>query len=116
MPHAAGKPPLSAATGKFGDRIRERRYELDLSQEDLAERTALHWSYIGQVERGQNNLTLHNILRLAHVLEVDPGELIRGLEAPQYEVPPPGSVAEARRAKRRRLREKRLQAEDGQTP
>lgn len=114
MPHVAGKPPLSDATGQFGNRIRKRRYELDLSQEELAERTALHWSYIGQVERGQNNLTLHNILRLAHALDVDPGELVQGLQAPHYEVPPPGSVAEARRAKRRRLREQQVEAEAGE--
>ena len=44
------KPPLSPATGEFGRRVRARREQLGLSQEKLAERTTLHWSYIGQVE------------------------------------------------------------------
>lgn len=80
MPDApARKPPLSEATRTFGERVRERRHALGLSQEALADGTALHWSYLGQVERGQTNLTLHNILRLAAALDVDPGELVRGL-------------------------------------
>lgn len=56
---------------------------LGVSQETLAEHSELHWSYIGQIERGQNNLTLHNILRIAAVLGVDPGDLVRGLEPPR---------------------------------
>jgi hypothetical protein len=44
--------------------------------------TRLHWSYLGQVERGQRNVTLHNILRIAKMLEIDPGKLLRGLRAP----------------------------------
>lgn len=80
MPDAtARKPPLSEATRAFGERVRERRRALGLSQEALADGTALHWSYLGQVERGQTNLTLHNILRLAAALDVDPGELVKGL-------------------------------------
>lgn len=79
MPAPASKPPLSAATGEFGRRVRQRRLELELSQEELAESSELHWSYLGQVERGQNNLTLHNILRVAQALDVDPGVLVTGL-------------------------------------
>jgi len=48
----------------------------------LASESSLHWSYLGQVERGQRNVTLHNILKLAEVLRVDPGDLVRGLRAP----------------------------------
>ena len=55
-------------------------YEKPLSQEKLAERTTLHWSYIGQVERGQRNLSLHSILRIAHALDTDAGGLVSGLE------------------------------------
>lgn len=83
MPSAATKPPLSKATGELGKRVRQGRLELGISQEKLAERTGLHSSYIGQVERGQNNMTLHIILRLAVVLGVDPGELVRGLKPPR---------------------------------
>ena len=70
------KPPLSPATGEFGRRVRARREQLGLSQEKLAERTTLHWSYIGQVERGQRNLSL----RIAHALDTDAGGLVSGLE------------------------------------
>ena len=63
----------------IGQRIAQKRKELGLSQEALAEGSELHWTFIGQVERGQRNLSLHNILRVARVLDVDPGELVRGL-------------------------------------
>jgi transcriptional regulator with XRE-family HTH domain len=39
--------------------------------------------FIGQVERGRCNISLHNILKIAAGLELDPGELVRGLEAPE---------------------------------
>ncbi len=76
------KEAISDATRIFGERVRARRLELGKSQEQLAHDSSLHWSYLGQVERGQRNLTLHNILKLAEVLDVDPGELVRGLRAP----------------------------------
>ena len=79
MPRPSGKPPLSSATAEFGARVRQRRYELELSQEALADLSDLHWTYVGQVERGQRNITLHNIIRIADALNVDPGELVQGL-------------------------------------
>ncbi|WP_280527804.1 helix-turn-helix domain-containing protein [Actinomyces bowdenii] len=79
MPETPRKPPLSAATGEFGRRVRARREQLGLSQEALAERAGLHWTYVGQVERGRRNLSLHNLLRLAQALDTDPGELVRGM-------------------------------------
>ena len=83
MPAAAShKPPLSTATGEFGARVRARRKHLGLSQERLAEGTSLHWSYIGQVERGQINLSLHNIIKIASVLGIDPGDLVASLPTP----------------------------------
>lgn len=63
----------------LGERVRERRHELGLSQERLAEGTALHWSFIGRIERGQANLTLRNILRIADALDIDAGALVQGL-------------------------------------
>ena len=80
VPSLSPKSPLSAITGEFGRRVRLRREELELSQEKLAERCELHWTYIGQVECGQRNLSLHNIVRIAKGLVSDPGELVRGLE------------------------------------
>jgi transcriptional regulator with XRE-family HTH domain len=74
--------PRSSATEEFGARVRARRQELGKSQEQLADDSGLHWTFVGQVERGRRNLTLHNILKLAVGLEVDPGELVRGLVPP----------------------------------
>jgi transcriptional regulator with XRE-family HTH domain len=62
--------------------VRDRRQTLGLSQEQLADAAGLHWTFIGQVERGRRNIALHNILKVAAGLRVDPGELVRGLEAP----------------------------------
>jgi transcriptional regulator with XRE-family HTH domain len=73
------KPSVSEAARVLGERVRTRRHELGLSQEGLAEHSALHWSFIGRIERGQSNLTLNNIVRLAEVLDVDPSDLLRGL-------------------------------------
>jgi transcriptional regulator with XRE-family HTH domain len=81
MPTASA--PLSEATAEFGRRVRARRTELGLSQEALADIAQLHWTFVGQVERGRRNLTLHNILKLAAALQIDPAELIRGVPAPR---------------------------------
>lgn len=74
--------PISPATRAFGERVRARRHELGASQEDLADACGLHWTFIGQVERGRRNISLHNILKLAKGLAVDPCDLVRGLQAP----------------------------------
>jgi transcriptional regulator with XRE-family HTH domain len=75
-------PVLSAALEAFGQRIRARRTELGLSQEGLADIAGLHWTFVGQVERGRRNLSLHNLLKLAEALRIDPGKLVEGLTPP----------------------------------
>jgi transcriptional regulator with XRE-family HTH domain len=74
--------PLSPATKALGARVRARRLELGLSQEALADRAGVHWTFLGQVERGQRNLSLHNLLKVAAGLEIDPGDLVRELSPP----------------------------------
>lgn len=74
--------PLSPATQVLGERVRAQRRALGLSQEKLAHRCGVHWTFLGQVERGQRNLNLHNLLKLAHGLGVDPAVLVEGLEPP----------------------------------
>jgi transcriptional regulator with XRE-family HTH domain len=78
----SSKKPLSPATAEFGRRVRARREELGLSQEKLADAAGLHWTFVGQVERGQRNLTLHNILKLAAALETDSGQLVSKIAPP----------------------------------
>jgi transcriptional regulator with XRE-family HTH domain len=74
--------PISDAARIFGERVRARRQELGKSQEQLADDTGLHWTFVGQVERGRRNISLHNILKIAHGLLVDPGQLVKELRAP----------------------------------
>ncbi|GAB3168169.1 helix-turn-helix transcriptional regulator [Myceligenerans halotolerans] len=76
------KPPKSEAAKEFGARVRQRRQALGKSLEQLDEMGGGHWSFLGQVERGQRNPTLHNILKIAEALGVDPAELITGLRPP----------------------------------
>lgn len=53
---------------QFGQRIREERNRRRLSQEELADKAGVHRTYIGMVERGEKNITLLNIQRIAQAL------------------------------------------------
>ena len=60
----------------FGKHVRELRLAKGLSQEELAERAALHRNYVGGIERGERNLGLLNLVQLAHALSVKPAKLL----------------------------------------
>lgn len=60
----------------FGRRVRELRTQRGLSQEQLAELTSFHRTYIGMVERGERNLSLSNIASFAKVFELSISELM----------------------------------------
>jgi len=59
----------------FGRRIRDLRIERRLSQEALAERAGLHRNYVGGVERGERNVAIVNIVKLAASLDLSLAEL-----------------------------------------
>ncbi|MBI4769958.1 MAG: helix-turn-helix transcriptional regulator [Chloroflexi bacterium] len=61
---------------RFGRAVRRRRVMLGLSQEELAERAALHRTYISDIERGNRNLSLENIEKLALALDLTVSELM----------------------------------------
>ena len=64
----------------LGQRVRERRLKLGLTQEAVAERAGMHPVYISLVERGHRNPSLDNVVRLAVALQCDPGRLVTGLD------------------------------------
>jgi transcriptional regulator with XRE-family HTH domain len=64
---------------EFGKRVRERRVALGLSQMALADLVGLHFTYVSSVERGERNISLENIVRLADALDTDAGTLMSGL-------------------------------------
>ena len=55
---------------KFGNKVRNRRMELGLSQEELASRTGVHRTYIGMIERAEKNITLENIQKICKALNL----------------------------------------------
>lgn len=59
-----------------GDNLRAYRLERNLSQEDFADVLGVHRTYMGGIERGERNLTLKSLERIAMVLRVDPRELL----------------------------------------
>lgn len=61
----------------FGHRVVYLRKQLGWSQEKLALESGLARSYLGGVERGQRNIALVNICRLAEALSVEPAELLQ---------------------------------------
>ena len=64
-------------TQQFGSSMRQVRQSLSLSQEELAERSGLHRTYIGSVERGERNITLINAEKIANALGVKLEELLQ---------------------------------------
>ncbi|BCN82709.1 helix-turn-helix domain-containing protein [Prescottella equi] len=77
------KPPLNTTLASFGARVRARRIELGWSQEVAAQHIGIHFTHLGQVERGQRSSRIENILKLAAGLQTTPGALLDGLPSPE---------------------------------
>ncbi|ART82222.1 transcriptional regulator [Oceanisphaera profunda] len=65
---------------QFGKNVKLFRQKIGISQEALAEKSSLHRTYIGSVERGERNISLENIVHLASALGVTPEELLKGIK------------------------------------
>ena len=60
----------------IGKKIRAERERMNLSQEELGKRAKFHRTYIGMVERGEKNITIANLTKLAQAVGVKVRDLI----------------------------------------
>ena len=66
----------SSVLKKFGDKVRAERERQGISQERLGELAKVHRTYIGMIERGEKNITLLNICKIAGALRLKPKDLV----------------------------------------
>lgn len=64
---------------KFGQKVRIKRAQNKLSQEQLALKAGVHRTYIGMIERGEKNITLTNINKISRALGISMSDLIKNL-------------------------------------
>lgn len=64
----------------FGKALRKFRTALGMSQEKLAELAELHRTYVGDVERGERNISLLNMTKIANALRIKLSKLVREME------------------------------------
>jgi len=68
---------------RVGRTIRRLRLAKGWTQEELAQRAKLHPTYIGGIERGERNVGLDNLLKIASALRVHPSALFDGFPRPK---------------------------------
>ncbi|MBA3723950.1 MAG: helix-turn-helix transcriptional regulator [Candidatus Levybacteria bacterium] len=61
---------------KFGNHLRKLREDRRLTQEELADKAGMHFTYIGQIERGLRNPSLVNLHKIAKALRISAGQLL----------------------------------------
>jgi transcriptional regulator with XRE-family HTH domain len=76
-------PSSSSLRQRFADNICELRKSRGLTQEELAEEAGLHRTYVGSVERGERNVTIDSMYRLAGALDVSVWSLLHP-DGPQH--------------------------------
>jgi transcriptional regulator with XRE-family HTH domain len=62
---------------KIGETIRIHRVKNDITQEELAYQSGLDRAYVGRVERGENNISILSLLKIAQVLKIEVSSLIK---------------------------------------
>ena len=62
---------------EFGNRVRDLRTDKNWSQEDLADNTGFHRTYIGMIERGERNPSLKNLKKFADAFGINLSELMK---------------------------------------
>lgn len=76
MPRVSVKLDKDKRLVKLGESIRARRKGLELSQEELADYAGIDRSHMGKIERGERNVTMLNIARIAEAMQCKPSELL----------------------------------------
>jgi transcriptional regulator with XRE-family HTH domain len=64
---------------RFGRAVRERRKKVGVSQEEFADMCGLHRTYMGGIERGERNVSLINIEKIARALKISLWQLFQGV-------------------------------------
>lgn len=76
MPRVSKSNDVAGDLDRLGEAIRTARKEKGLSQEALADAAGIDRSHMGKIERGERNVTLLNLLRVAHALGTQPSSLL----------------------------------------
>lgn len=76
MPRVSSKIDHNGNLVAFGAAVRARRKALGLSQEALADLAEVDRSHMGKIERGERNVTLLNIIRIARALDTKPSNMM----------------------------------------
>lgn len=73
------RSPKDPQLVELGARLRSLRSAAGQTQESLADAAGVHWTYVGQIERGERNPTYKNLLKLARGLDAPLSDVVRGL-------------------------------------
>lgn len=76
MPRVSSKIDFNGDLVALGAAVRARRKEVKLSQEALADLAEIDRSHMGKIERGERNVSLLNLIRIAYALNVTLSELV----------------------------------------
>jgi len=76
MPRVSGKTDKDQLLVLLGASIRARRKALNMSQEALADHAGVDRSHMGKIERGERNVTMLNVAKLADALSCKPSDLL----------------------------------------
>ena len=77
---ALAPPALQAL---FGERLRQARVAVGMTQAEMAERSGVNVQYVGRVELGQKNLTLGTMVKLAAVVGLSVSDMLRDPGTPR---------------------------------
>jgi transcriptional regulator with XRE-family HTH domain len=83
-------PAAFDAARLLGERVLKERQRVGITQMDVANLAGINVAHYGRIERGTGNPNLETLVRLAGVLGIDPGDLLRGMTVDQL---PPSRVS-----------------------